>query len=365
MPDLGIRLQLLIGPTVPIPAPGAVMDALISLEVESKDKGFDCFTIAFNLGRDSISDYGLLQQGYLNPPNRIIITVIINGVPQVLIDGIITSHQVIASNRPGESTLHVFGKDISFLLDLEDKNKTYPNQSDSTIVTKIITNYATYGLIPTVTLTKDNPVETERIPTQQSTDLKFLRQLAERNGYVFYIEPTAPGVNTAYWGPENRSGKPQPALTINIGPDSNMDSPLTSFYDAEAPEEPQVTIIEPNTKTAIPVPVSASFFPSLTANPAKPLRKTIARDTANLNMIQAMLRTLMSQESSSDIAKSYGEVDALRYGHVLRSRRLVKVLGAGQNYNGSYYVTEVTHRIKRGEYKQSFTLIREGLGATL
>lgn len=364
MPDLGIRLQLLIGPSVPVPAPGEVMDSLISLEVENKDKGFDCFSIAFGLGRDSVTDYGLLRQGYLNPPNRVIITVIINGLPQVLIDGIITCHQVLASNRPGESTLHVFGKDISFLLDLEDKNETYPNQSDSTIATTLLTKYGTYGLIPKVTSTKDNPVEAERIATQQSTDLEFLRQLAGRNGFVFYIEPTAPGVNTAYWGPENRSGKPQPALTINIGPDSNMDSPLTSYYDAEASEEPIVKIIEPNSKIAIQVPFPTSLFPSLTANPAKPLRKTLARDTANLDMIQAMLRTLVSQGSSSETARSYGEIDALRYGQILRSHRLVRVLGAGQNYNGSYYVTEVTHRIKRGEYKQNFTLVRDGLGAT-
>lgn len=365
MPDLGVRLQLLIGQTVPVPAPCSLMDAFVSLEVENKDKGFDCFTIAFSLGRDSVTDYGLLKQGYLSPPNRVIITVIINGLPQVLIDGVITCHQVVASNRPGESTLHVFGKDIGFLLNLEDKYKTYPNQSDSTIVTTILSSYGTYGLVPAVTLTKDNPVETERVPTQQSTDLKFIKQLAVRNGFVFYIEPAAPGVNTAYWGPENRSGNPQPPLTINIGPDSNMDSPLTSDYDAEAPEEPHVTIIEPISKIAIQVPIPASLFPSLTANPAKPLRKTIAHDTANLNMIQAMLRTLMSQGSSSETAKSYGEVDALRYGQILRSRRLVRVQGAGQNYNGSYYVMEVTHRIRRGEYKQSFTLVREGLGATV
>ena len=29
--------------------------------------------------------------------------------------------------------------------------------------------------------------------------------MAERNGFVFYIEPLTFGVNTAYWGPENRA----------------------------------------------------------------------------------------------------------------------------------------------------------------
>ena len=41
------------------------------------------------------------------------------------------------------------------------------------------------------------------------------------------------------------------------------------------------------------------------------------------------------------------------------------VRGVGKTYGGYYYVQQVTHRIKRGEYKQSFTLKREGRGATI
>jgi hypothetical protein len=39
------------------------------------------------------------------------------------------------------------------------------------------------------------------------------------------------------------------------------------------------------------------------------------------------------------------------------------VRGAGSSYDGDYYVQQVKHRIKRGEYKQNFTLLREGRGA--
>jgi hypothetical protein len=40
---------------------------------------------------------------------------------------------------------------------------------------------------------------------------------------------------------------------------------------------------------------------------------------------------------------------------------LVGVRGAGSAYDGLYYVSSVTHSIKRGEYKQNFSLAREGL----
>ena len=41
------------------------------------------------------------------------------------------------------------------------------------------------------------------------------------------------------------------------------------------------------------------------------------------------------------------------------------VRGAGLPFDGLYYVKSVTHDIKRGEYKQSFTLARNGLVSTV
>jgi hypothetical protein len=40
---------------------------------------------------------------------------------------------------------------------------------------------------------------------------------------------------------------------------------------------------------------------------------------------------------------------------------LVGVRGAGLAYDGLYYVDSVTHKLKRGEFKQSFQLSRDGL----
>jgi hypothetical protein len=51
-----------------------------------------------------------------------------------------------------------------------------------------------------------------------------------------------------------------------------------------------------------------------------------------------------------------GSLNVVRYGRVLKSRQLVGVRGAGTAFDGLYYVNSVTHTIKRGEYKQSFSL---------
>jgi hypothetical protein len=65
--------------------------------------------------------------------------------------------------------------------------------------------------------------------------------------------------------------------------------------------------------------------------------------------------------SSANAISGSGSLDVVRYGQPLRSRMLVGVRGASLAYDGMYYVDSVTHNIKRGEYKQSFTLSRDGL----
>jgi hypothetical protein len=363
LPDLGVRLQLLIGANVPLPAPFPVMDAFRSLEVTNNDRDRDGFQMDFALGKDSLLDYSLISNGFFDPPARIVISVLMGVLPETLIDGIITSHQVVPSNRPGESTLVVTGEDVSLMLDLDPKSETHPNQPDSIIVTKVLANYLKFGIVPKVTPTTDVPIEINRVPSQQETDLGYIRRMAQRNGFVFYIEPLpVPGTSIAYWGLDNRLGVPQPALSMNLGPQSNLDHPINFHYNALGPVAPRVTILEPITKTAITIPAPSGLRPPLAMRPAAALRSSISRDSANLDPGQGLLRAVSSSTDSSDAIAASGEIDAVRYGQVLRARRLVGVRGVGNSYNGNYYVKQVTHRIRRGEYKQSFSLSREGLG---
>jgi len=364
MVDTGIRLQLWIGPTVPEPAPFDVVDALSSLEVTNTDSGRDGFQMSFTLGKTLGLDYDLLLNRYFEPPNRVIIMVIIGSLPQVLIDGIITNHQVAPSNTPGASTLVVTGEDISLKLDLEDKNETHPDQADSDIVTAILGQYADCDLVQVVTPTDDRPQENQRITTQQGTDLAFIQELARRNGFVFYVEPRAFRANTAYWGLQDFTSPPQPALSLNMGPETNVES-LSFSFNALGPATPRITIVEPNSRTAIPIPVPSALRPPLSREPADSLRQTVPRNTANLDQTQAVLAAVATSSQSADAVTGSGQLDAVRYGQVLRARRLVDVRGVGASYSGRYYVKQVTHRLKRGEYKQSFSLSREGRGALL
>lgn len=364
MPNIGIRLQLLMGPTKPVPAPYPVMDALIDVEVSAKDSDRNGFQMTFSLSKEPQSDYWLFKQGYFDPPGRVVIAVTIGSRKEVLIDGIITNNQLIPSEEPGQSRLIVTGEDISLKMDLEEKSITHSNQSDSTIVTKILNSYATYGFQSDVTNTDETPHIEERVPNQQGTDLGYIQQLAKNNGFVFYISPILEtGKVKAYWGPDNRRGQPQQAITANMGPFTNVNGQINFSFNALGPVKPEASIMDSSKRSDSPVDPQSDDQPPLSKNPVMPLRTVIRRDTAKLSYSQARILAKSDIKSAADAVTATGQIDSLRYGQVLKVGGLVGLRGVGRNYDGSYYVQQVTHKIKRGEYTQSFTLKREGLGA--
>jgi hypothetical protein len=360
--NLGIRLILLVGSAIPRPAPAEVMSAITRIQVTNSDDSGDGFQMTLTLGKGKIPDYTLLNGGSLNLFNRVIIGVLVGLMPEVLIDGVITNHQIASSNAPGMSTLTVTGKDISQMMDLEEANERYPNQSDSVIVGRLLSNYARYGLIPAVTPTTEIPIETDRVTRQYETDLRCIRRLAERNGFVFYVEPVTIGSNKAYWGPKTRAGVLQPALSMNMGGATNLRS-LSFNEEALNTASVKASFIESFSKTVIPLPaVPPLRVPPLASTPTPSRRVTLLRDTANQGSA-ATLREMMSAVTSQpDTVTGDGEVATIHYGHVLRARRLVGIRGAGISHDGHYYVKSVTHRIARGEYSQSFSISREGTG---
>ena len=362
---LGIRLILLVGDTVPLPPSPSVMEALQEVEVTNDAAQGDGFRLTFKLAKGPLLDYDLVQSGAVAPMKRVILGAAFGVVPEVLIDGIITHHQVQPSNEPGQATLTVMGRDLSVLLGLKEKNERFPNQPDFVIFTRIIGQYAQYGLVPAPVPTPDIPIELERIPRQQETDLAFVQRMAQRNGYVFYVQPVTFGVNTAYFGPEVRVGLPQPALTVDMGAATNVTS-LSFQQDALAPVGTEGRFVEPFFKTALPIPSLPSLkVPPLALSPAPAQRTELARNTANQNPATAAVNLLARAMNAPDAVTGSGELDAARYGHALRARGLVGVRGAGLSYDGFYYVRRVTHTIKKGQYTQQFTISREGTGPTL
>jgi hypothetical protein len=194
--------------------------------------------------------------------------------------------------------------------------------------------------------------------------LQFIQGLASDCGYVFYVEPgPLPGQSIAYFGPDIRIPIPQPALNVNMDAQTNVES-LSFSLDGLAKKVRISYIFDPIThKILIPIPAPNvnAFKPPLGLRPTPPAKIDFADNMAPMEFAEAAKHILAYFMNNSEAISGNGTLDVMRYGRVLRSRMLVGVRGAGLAYDGLYYVDSVTHNIKRGEYKQNFSLSRDGL----
>lgn len=363
----GIHLTILIGPAVPLPVPKSVMEALESVQVTSSNDRSG-FQIVFAISKQSQLLTTMLPAGYFDPIiTRVIIIATVNGFPNVLMDGMITRQELAPSNEPGQTKLTITGEDLSVLMDIvEMPFMRYPAMPEVARLYLILAKYLVFGIVPIVIppIPPDIPIPTTEIPSQRGTDRAYIRELADDAGYVFYVEPgPLPGQSIAYFGPDVRLPVPQSALNTNMDAHTNVES-MNFSLDGLAKKIVVYTIMDPAThKIPIPIPVPnlSILRPPLGARLTPPSKVEFVDHGAARSPTKAIQEILGMMFKASDAITVSGTLDVLRYGHVLRSRLLVGVRGAGVAYDGLYYVNSVTHNIKRGEYKQSFQLSRDGL----
>ncbi|MBI2207270.1 MAG: hypothetical protein HYU41_25860 [Candidatus Rokubacteria bacterium] len=361
----------MIGPAVPVPVPQSVLDALTDVQITSASDGPSGFQLSFTLSTDSaLHTLFLLTGGSPIPFVRVIVVVTVGGMPDVLMDGVMTNHEVRPGAGAGRATLTVTGEDLTRVMDyIELDGVPYPGMPGAARVYAILGKYAALGVLPLVVppLISDVPNPVERIPRHKGTDLCYVRGLAADVGYVFYLEPgPAPGASVAYWGPEIKVGLPQPALNADMDAFTNVEA-LGFGFASDSRVQPIVMVHNAITKAPIPVPVPdiAPLNPPLGLIPPLPKKFELLTGTAKLSTAAAALAAVAKASRTSEAVTGTGSLDVVRYGRVLKARRLVGVRGVGPAFDGLYYVKSVTHTIKRGEYKQSFTLTRNGLLSTV
>jgi hypothetical protein len=363
----GIHLTLLIGPAVPVPVPRVVLDALQSVKVTSRARDTSGFELTFSLSnRSPLHALFLLAGGASLPIVRVIIVVTVNGTATVLMDGVMTQHQIAPGNDSSHSTLTVTGEDLTRVMEYVDATGLpYPAMPVEGRVALILAKYAALGIIPVVIprILFDVPIPTDKIPAQQGNDREYLVALAREAGHVFYLDPgPKPGMSRAYWGPEVRLSAPQPALNTNMDAHTNVES--LSFAMQNEEYRLPVLLIQPKAiKFPIPIPIPNinPLRPPLALIPPVPTGIEKISVAAKLDAVGAALKGIAESARNSENVTGNGTLNVLRYGRVLQPRKLVGVRGAGMAFDGLYFVESVTHDISRGEYKQQFTLRRSGI----
>ena len=366
----GIKLSLLLGP-VPVPAPVEMVESLSSAKVDAGSGDAQSgFELIFDLpARSPLRTLFLLAGGGgVIPLMRVVLVVQIGGNAEPLIDGMVTNVETLPGEG-GVSKLVVKGKDLSALMDYIDLSGIpYPAMPPAARVLFVLAKYAALGVIPVVipSIVEDLPIPVQRIPQQRGSDYAYVSRLARQCGYVFYLEPgPVPGTSRAYWGPEIRVGEPQPALSVNMDAITNVEA-LSFNFDKERKEMPIVYFQELLSKApiGIPIPDISPLNPPLGLVPPLPPKLKNLNDTAHMSPLAALMTGLAYAGQHGDSVFGTGRLDVGRYGRLLKSRQLVGVRGAGLAFDGLYYVKNVSHDIKRGEYKQSFSLARNALIST-
>jgi hypothetical protein len=362
-----VQLTLLVGPTVVVPAPRIVMDALQRVEVTSAAGTKSGFQLSFSLSNHSPLHTILLVAANASPfALRVILVATINGTPNVLADGVITRQEITPGQSPDTSTLTVSGEDLTTVMDRQEFNGIpYPAMPAELRVALVVAKYAMYGIVPFVvpSFFQDIPIPVERIPSHEGTDLAYVNSLAADVGHTFYIDPgPLPGMNTAYWGPEIKVGIPQPALNTGLDAHTNVES-LSFAISHKDKAMPVVFIQNALTKAPIPIPIPDvnPLQPPLGAAIPIPTRLELMKETAKLSPIAALGRGVARAAGTADTIEGSGTLDVVRYGRLLKARGLVGVRGAGLAFDGLYYVKSVTSTIARGEFKQRFSLTRNAL----
>jgi hypothetical protein len=369
--DSPLYLSLLAGPVEAVPVPKPLIDAFTSAEVTESATGRSGFQLTFTLADDSIlQTFLLLAASSPIPVLRVILVVTFGGLPQVIVDGVIEHHEVVPDTMRGSSKLVVSGRDLSSLMGLIDfSGLPYPGMSPDIRVLTILAKYGAFGIVPEVipVPTPDVSVPVEQIPVQKGTDLSYIEHLASEAGYVFYITPGPfPGMNQAYWGPQIRVGVPQPALNVNMDSWTNVES-LSFRYQPQSSVTPVVFIQDQTTGVPVPVPIPSvtPFNPPLGVAVPVPQQIRQLDDTAKRSVAEALMLGMAEAVKSADVVTGDGTLDVTRYGQILRARSLVGVRGAGLAFDGMHYVDSATHRLKPGEYKQTFVLKRNALIANV
>jgi phage protein D len=284
-----------------------------------------------------------------------------------VIEGYVTEASVHTGSRPGDSYLEVRGMDACALMSMEEKAVAWPNMADSDIVQQIVSDY---GLTVDTTATSTVHQDTDTLILQRSTDAAFVRQLAARNGFLFYFsQESGDSQASAYFGPPKLDGSPQADLAARFGPSSNLQS-FDAHVSGLRPLSVKTTQVDPHSKQDSTAQADSAQLQALGASLLDDLVSPkldqlvtpldaqgglllLAQPTADQTELQAVAQAV--REESAWLISASGEINSDAYLNVLRPGRLVLVKGVGAQYSGTYFVTQVTHRMRSdGTYVQLF-----------
>jgi phage protein D len=308
----------------------------------------------------SDGDFPLLADVRLGPGSELSILVPAPDSDHCLVKGPVYGQQIHFEQGGSGSTLTVMGGDSSIKLDREDKAVAWSDLTDSDAASAILSQA---GFVAEVEATQAGHTEAKHVLIQRETDLAFLRRLARRNGYLFWIACDPEGVETAHFKRPVLEGDAVLDLVINLSdPAANVTS-LEISWDVERPTSSEALEVDLNTKQDISgtvaksplTPLGGAALVDIAAEPRIAHVRAPVDDSGDLQA-----RSEGALIEASFFVRATGATTLSALGSVLRAHTLVNLRGAGSRHSGLWFCSSVRHTIDATEHRMDFDLIRNG-----
>jgi phage protein D len=345
------------------PADPQLIDAIRTVEVEDHATLADVARLRVATAiADRGASWSVLDEPICDRLANVKIAVRLGGESETpLIDGYVIDVKAGLSANPAGSTIEIVVMDATALMDLEEKVKAWPDQSDSAIATSI---FGEYSFDTDVTSTQLVRQANDVTVMQRETDIRFLHRLAERNGFECYVDVGDQGQTVGHFHPPTLQEPPQAVLSVNIGTETNLDD-FSLRYDMLSATQATASGIDAQDASAQPAQTqSASLHDqggSSTVAADRPrVRLLTPRGLSRTDELQTLTQAAVDRSAFAITAE--GLVNAAVLGQVLRAKKPVLVRGAGSRFSGQFYVERVLHRFDANGYQQRVTLKRNAAG---
>ncbi len=330
-----------------------------SVEVFERMGGTTSYSIHF--GADICEgDLPLLFDKRLDPGSMISILAPVDNTTHCLVKGSVHSHQMHMEHGGAGTTVVVKGSDTTVVMDRETKSAVWTDLTDSDAVRSILGNY---GLLLDVQDTQAGHFEAKHTLVQRESDLRFVRRLARRNGFLFWITCDSKGVETAHFKHPPMDGDGEPKLVINMAK-PNISS-IDIQWDVERPTKIEGLQLDLNTKKNMEILVDKT---PLTILGKQGLGK-ITKDKRSVHLsapaddagnMKARGEGALIEADWFIRATCQTSLESL--GDLVHANKVIELRGAGSRHSGKYFVAGVHHTIDAEQHRMDVELIRNGWG---
>ena len=286
----------------------------------------------------------------------------VNGKDSYLVKGPVTGQRIHFQHGVGGSYVEVEGADSTVRMARQAQAVIWSDLTDSDAVTQILGS-TPYSFNTDVAGTQASHSEDKHTLVQRDSDLEFVRRLARRNGFLFWVDCNSTGTETAHFKRPLTDSTPVANLDINIGTnnlgnlDLQWDVERSTSVDAQELNLNDKSIIDGSVDSSPLNPLGAESLADITGDVRSGHLHAPVDDAGDLSS-----RGSGALIESAWFVRATGQTSVNALGGVLRANTIVTLRGIGSRHSGKYYVAAVRHVIDTSAHHMEFELLRNGWG---